>query len=374
LRLVHLAGYGGPYAGSFIPMLRAVMRAAKARGWSCETVFGPAAHGRPWLEELREDGIPFRIAPSASRRDVSALVASLLAGSGEPAILHTHFTAFDVACARAARAREATAVFWHVHTPHGNSLPLRARNLFKYGVVGRQVDGILCVSSELADVVTSRGAPRDRVVHVPNAIDADRFAPASEAERARAREELGIPAGRPALVHFGWDWHRKGGDLFCEAVARLRAAGRDVVGVTVGSPGDAQDAARRLGLPPDAFHLEESRADVRGLYAAADVFMAPSRAEGTPYSVLEAVSRGTAVVASPIPGHEEIGANAPGCRLAPLDPAALAEAAAALLDRSADQAAAESRAGHEWLRRHRHLAAWTEDLMRRYEAALPAAQ
>ena len=34
VRLVHLAGYGGPYAGSFVPMLRGVMRAARDRGWS----------------------------------------------------------------------------------------------------------------------------------------------------------------------------------------------------------------------------------------------------------------------------------------------------------------------------------------------------
>jgi hypothetical protein len=35
VRLIHLAGYGGPYPGSFIPMLRAVIGAAARRDWEC---------------------------------------------------------------------------------------------------------------------------------------------------------------------------------------------------------------------------------------------------------------------------------------------------------------------------------------------------
>ena len=159
MRLVHLAGYGGPYAGSFVPMLRGVMRAARDRGWSCEAVFGPAASDRVWLDELRDDGIPFRIAPSSSRADVSGLVRSVLAESAEPTILHKHFTSFDIPAAMAAGRHDATKVFWHVHTPHHGSLPMRARNRLKYGLLGRRVERILCVSSELAEVVVDRGAP-----------------------------------------------------------------------------------------------------------------------------------------------------------------------------------------------------------------------
>ena len=351
-------------------MLRAVMGAAEQRGWSRELVFGPAARDRAWLDELRGDGIPFRIAPSASRPQLRRLVASLLDESDEPAILHTHFTTFDAPSVRAARGRENAAVFWHVHTPHGNSPWLRARNLFKYAVLGRRVERILCVSTDLVDVVTKRGAPPGRVDHLPNGVEADRFPLASQAERERARRELGLPPGTSVLVHFGWDWERKGGDVFCEAVARLRGSGREVVGLTVGSPDRAAETARRLGLAADVLRVPEARDDVRGFYCAADVFVASSRAEGTPYSVLEAVSCGAAIVASEIPGHVEIGREVPGCRMIPLDDAAAAaDAAAALLDRTAEQAGGDARAGHEWVRRNRDLAAWTEALMRRYERA-----
>ena len=348
------------------------MREAGRRGWTRAVVFSPIARDRAWLAELRADGIPFRFAASTSRADVSDVVDSLLGESDEPTILHSHFTTFDVACVLAARRRRNTAVIWHVHTPHGNSLGLRARNIVKYGVLGRRVERILCVSAELADVVTKRGAPRDRVAYVPNAIDADRFPPATTAERDEVRSAIGLPPGKPVLIHFGWDWHRKGGDLFCAALAELRNAGRDVVGVTVGNPERAVAAARRLDLEPAALLVHEARADVRAFYAAADVFMAPSRAEGTPYSVLEAVSSGAAVVASEIPGHIEIGRSVPACRLVALEPGALSAEASSLLDRSAKQVQADARAGHEWVRHNRDLAAWTEALMDRYADALAA--
>src|SRR5687768_5476006 len=112
-------------------MLRGVMRAARDRGWSCEAVFGPVAQDRVWLDELRDDGIPFRIVRSNSRAGVSRMVRSLLAESDEPTILHTHFTSFDIAAATAVARHRAAKVFWHIHTPHHDGVPMRARNRFK---------------------------------------------------------------------------------------------------------------------------------------------------------------------------------------------------------------------------------------------------
>jgi glycosyltransferase involved in cell wall biosynthesis len=243
-----------------------------------------------------------------------------------------------------------------------------ARNTFKYAVLGRRVERILCVSSDLAELVVRRGAPRDRVEHLPNAVDAERFAPASEAERAQARRELGLEPGQPTLMHFGWDWHRKGGDIFCTAVAGLRDSGRDIVAVTVGGGDAAREAAAAAGLAPEVLRVQDPRGDVRAFYAAADVFVAPSRAEGTPYSVLEALSSGLAVVGSEIPGHTDIARSGSGARLVPLDPGAVRDATAALLDRPREQVRRDADAGRAWVREHRGLARWSEELIKRYAA------
>ena len=369
---MHLAGYGGPYAGSFVPMLRGVMRAARDRGWSCEAVFGPVAKDRVWLDELRDDGIPFRFAPSSARADVSRLVRSLLAESDEPTVLHTHFTSFDIPAAMAAAGHGATKVFWHVHTPHHDSVLMRARNRMKYALLGRRVDRILCVSSELAEVVVDRGAPRSRVEFLHNAVDADRFRLLEREEREIARLRLGLPIDRPLLLHFGWDWDRKGGDLFMQAVQALRARGVEAVGVTVGGGETAKKLREDLDLT-HAVHVLDPTDDVQTLYATADVFLSPSRAEGTPYSVMEALSSGTAVVASDIPGHALMGAGIASCLITPHDPAAIATAAERLIDRDDHEISADALSGHLWMRDKLHLPRWSAGLMERYEAALGAA-
>jgi glycosyltransferase involved in cell wall biosynthesis len=366
---VHLAGYGGPYAGSFVPMLRGVMRAARDRGWSCEAVFGPVAKDRVWLAELRDDGIPFRIAPGSSRAGASQLVRSMLAESDEPTILHTHFTSFDISAVMAAGRHRAAKVFWHVHTPHHGSLSMRARNRLKYGVLGRRVERILCASSELSEVVVKRGAPRGRVEFLHNAVDVERFWLLERQEREIARLRLGLPAGQPLLVHFGWDWDRKGGDLFMQAVRALRERGVEAIGVTVGGGEPARLLRDELSLG-HAVHVLDPTDDVRVLYAAADVFLSPSRAEGTPYSVMEALSSGTPVVASEIPGHSAMGAGIASCVITPHDPAAIAAATQQLLDREPHEVAADGLTGHLWMRDNLHLPKWSAALVDRYEDAL----
>ena len=110
-----------------------------------------------------------------------------------------------------------------------------------------------------------------------------------------------------------------------QAVRMLRERGVEAVGVTVGGGEPARLLRDELSLG-HAMHVLDPTDDVRTLYAAADVFMSPSRAEGTPYSVMEALSSGTAVVASDIPGHSAIGAGIASCVITPHDPAAIAAA------------------------------------------------
>jgi glycosyltransferase involved in cell wall biosynthesis len=348
-------------------MLRAVMRAARERDWQCEAVFTPVSRERAWLAELEEDGIPYRFSPEGgSRRDLTGWVAGVLGEHDGPAVLHTHFTHFDIAAAMAGSKRAGTRVIWHIHTPHFPGAKAFARNYLKYAVFGRRADQILCVSPDLVDTITQRGAPRGKVEFLHNAVDVDRFPVLTDAQRHAARDEFGLPANRPLLVHFGWDWLRKGGDVFEEALVRLRDSDADLAGVTVGGGDDARALSERLGLGDELTVLEPTD-KVQQMYAAADVFVAPSRAEGTPYSVLEAVSSGTAAVVSDIPGHAMVGAHAPACVITPLEPAAMAAAIKRLLEREPAQVAADSMAGHAWLRENLGLRKWAEAMVDRYE-------
>lgn len=335
MRVVHLSDYGGPYPGSFVSMLRAVNDAAARREWSFEAIFTPVAATHPWYAELASDGLATRIAPDVSRRALSIWVGDFVAEQLQSTILHTHFTTFDLPAVAAARHRKNTLAMWHMHNPPGPGLNEVMRNALKFMVAGRFVNSILCVSQEAAEVVQRRGAPARRVSVFPNAIDLQRFLPsATRQEREMARAQLGIAPGRPLLVHFGWDWERKGGDLFLATVDILSRSGIKVLGLSVGGGEPARTGVADLDLG-EAVQVIDPLDDVRTLYAAADLFLAPSSSEGMPYSVLEALCTGTPTVISDIPSHA-LFTGTPGCVLAEREPQALAKAVESALDARAN--------------------------------------
>jgi teichuronic acid biosynthesis glycosyltransferase TuaC len=336
MRIVHLADYGGPYPGSFVAMIRAVDEAAAKRGWSFEAVFTPVAATRSWYAELAADGVATRIAPDVRRRPLSAWLTDVVAEGHQRTVLHTHFTSFDLPALAAARGRVEVAVMWHLHTRLEPGPSAAVRNALKFTVFGRRVDAILCVSPDMGEVALRRHAPADRVVVFPNAIDLSRFQPAADSqERERARARLGVPAGQPLLVHFGWDWERKGGDLFLATIDTLVRSGVAVQGLSVGGGEPARAGVAEVGLS-EHVRILEPQDDVRALYAAADVFVSPSTAEGMPYAVLEALCTGTPAVISDIPSHTPLAEQTPGCVLAERNPQALAEVIQSVLSARAE--------------------------------------
>lgn len=368
-RVLLLCGYGGPYAGSFVPMLRAIAAEARGRGLEVECGFTPIARDRAWLEDLAADGIEVRFAPGDDRGELRDWVAARLEELSGPALIHTHFTSFEVAAVSAARSAGPAPVLWHVHSHQPRAAAMIARAVVKYAWFGRRVAAIVCVSEAIERAVRRRGAPRKRVQVVANGIDVERFRAIDSDERERARTRLGIAADALALLHIGWDWEAKGGPLFAATVAGARAAGIDAVGVSVGGGAAARAAAAELGLG-DALRAVEPDPDVRRLYSAADVLLATSHGEGAPFAILEALSCGLAVVATDVPGHQ-LGLEPPSAlRLASGGADGLCEAVAAVAGRSAAAGGAEASDAHAWVVANRSLATTASLVVDLYESAL----
>jgi glycosyltransferase involved in cell wall biosynthesis len=87
-----------------------------------------------------------------------------------------------------------------------------------------------------------------------------------------------------------------------------------------------------------------------------------------PYSLLEAVASGVAVVATAIPGQQEIATRAPGCRLVGLDAEEIAAGVRDLLVRDASRTDADAASAREWARQHVDIRPWAERLVDLYEA------
>lgn len=366
MHVVVLADYGGPYAGSFVPMLRAVRLEARRRGHTMHTVFTPVARGRGWLSELADDGMPISFAGSTGSRDLVAAIEAALPAGSAPAVMHSHFTAFDVPALRIARGRAETAVIWHVHTRLEPSIRVRAANAVKFGVLGRRVDRIVCVAPHIAVAVRRRLGPRRRITTIPNAVETARFPLRTPERVAAVRERLGIPSEALVLLHFGRMWELKGGDLLLEAVRRLADRGTEVTVLTVSGDEPARADAARLRLDGVVRPIEPMD-DVGDLYAAADAFVSCSRAEGMPYSLLEAAATGTGLLASDIAGQGQLARLLPGARVVALDADEIADGLQALLARDRSTVEADGAATREWVCEHADLAIAARSLVDLYE-------
>jgi glycosyltransferase involved in cell wall biosynthesis len=366
VRLIHLADFGGPYSGSFIPMLRKVIDRAKQRGWDAELLFTSTGQGRGWLRELTDDGYDTRIAPDLRRRQLAEWIGEVLAESDEPTLLHTHFTGFDVPAVVASRRRRAeTYVVWHFHSGLSSSPLIRLRNRFKYRIFGKDVDTVLCVSQDQVGPLVARGLDAAKLEVFPNAIDTDRFRPADHEQRDRARSTLHLETDDEVLLHFGYDWHLKGGDRLVKALRSLRDRGdNSVIAVTVT---DAIEASEALS-DTAGLRVLGPMEDVSTLYAAADVYVSAGRAEGQPYAVLEALSSGLTVLASRLPGHAQIAEVVRTCRLVDMDdPEAFMESILAVLNRGQEERAEDAEAGREAVAASFGIDAWAGRLFSKYD-------
>jgi glycosyltransferase involved in cell wall biosynthesis len=145
----------------------------------------------------------------------------------------------------------------------------------------------------------------------------------------RIRRELGL-AGGDYFLYLGRFVPEKGPDLLLQAFRRVRGDVRLVMAGGGSHSGPYLDELRELAAGDERIVfpgyvygelLEE-------LLTNPAAFVAPSRTEGLPLTLLEAIQVGAPVVASDIPAHREVlHHDGPGRRLVPAeDPAALAAA------------------------------------------------
>lgn len=174
-----------------------------------------------------------------------------------------------------------------------------------------------------------------RVEVVPNGVDLQRFKPL---DRRFARHALGLPAdGRIVLfgaVQAGTD-PRKGHDLLQAAMQRLAARWRgDQLVLAVFGDGPPRRTST-FGLDTVHFGALADEISLALLYAAADVFVAPSRQDNLPNTVVEALACGTPCVAFHIGGMPDlIGHRSTGWLAPAFDTDELADGIAWTLDRS----------------------------------------
>jgi glycosyltransferase involved in cell wall biosynthesis len=303
--------------------------------------------GSRLIDEARASGIEVQVEPSlreviAPGRDLQAVgrLEEIFRQRGV-GVVHTHCAKAGAVGRLAARRARVPRI---VHTFHGfpfHEFQSAARRQAYVSIerwLGGFTDVALCVGAAVAAEAARREliAP-ERIRTIGVAVDGpgrERASMSARLPQARrsARSALGLPPGAPVIGAVGRLTYQKAPEDFVSALRRL---GRpDAVGVWVGSGELAGRVARRArALPASRVILAGERTDVLDVLPAFDVFALPSRYEGLPTVIVEAMICGVPVVATAVNAvHELVIPGETGLLVPPRRPARLAEAIGYLLD------------------------------------------
>jgi glycosyltransferase involved in cell wall biosynthesis len=257
--------------------------------------------GGPLAERCRAHGIVFQAVPALvrdidPRTDVAAVLAlRRLFERVDPDVIHLNSSKAAALGRIAAAAGRARVVYTAHGWPFG--VPGRSRHVYSVAevVLAPLADAIVCVSRYDRALAVSHLVARPHALHV---IHNGIRAPDAPPPRGPWPE-------RPRIVCVARLKPPKDVPLLLEAMTRpgLEQWEADVFG---GGPlhEQTEGLVGRLGLGARV-RLLGDRGDVPERLAGYDVFALPSRSEGFPFAVLEAMTRALPIVATDVGGVAE---------------------------------------------------------------------
>ncbi len=133
---------------------------------------------------------------------------------------------------------------------------------------------------------------------IPNGVDATQFSPSARlALRAEARLRRKFQETDFVLLLIGNDWRVKGLQTVLRAMGALQELPVLLIAAGDDSPDSFRETARSLGISARC-RFEPSREDVLDFYAAADLYVSPSREDSFGLPVAEAMACGLPAITS----------------------------------------------------------------------------
>jgi glycosyltransferase involved in cell wall biosynthesis len=191
---------------------------------------------------------------------------------------------------------------------------------------------LVVVSHPLRQIAIDEGVHPGRIVVVPNGVSLPEKA---KIDQDRIRQDLQIPEGAHFVFTAGRMTYEKGHILFIKTIPlvlkRFPLTIFALAGDGILRP-QLEDETHTLGIDAHVKFLGQ-RGDVPSLMAVADLFVLPSRSEGLPMALLEAMGMGNAIVATDVGGVSEVvHTGETGILVPPADASALANGIIQLLE------------------------------------------
>lgn len=301
--------------------------------------------------------------------------------SEQPDLLHTTLMWSNLVgriAARAARTPVVTTLANRDYGPEhrGNSRygPWGVRAVYSAEVVTGPLTACFhAVSEDVATIMSRRlKIPTDQIKVVYRGRDTSRMGSATLNRRLRVRAALSISATTPLVLSVGRLDRQKGVETTIVAFQHLVADVPDAVLLLAGRPGNASALAEALAQDTPGIRLLGHRTDIPDLMCAADVLSFPSRWEGLPGTLIEAMAMRLGIVASDIPPVVEVLGNVNWPLVPPDNPLVLASGLASVLRGGAVNDAQRS-AGEKRFRALFTAEAASEGMVKLYQDVLQRA-
>lgn len=243
--------------------------------------------------------------------------------------------------------------------PGGKPLGGQAAFLIRWTL--RMVDGVIVLTTPMRQVLKVAGCQDRPLALIPNGVDTSAFRPVGPLEKAQRRQELGLDPHGKYICFVGTVEERKGVDVLISAFAQVAACYPKARLLIVGrdkfmKPGFERDRGyqraqafadrmrqyvQELELGDRVIFTGHASPERVALYLqASDLFLLPSRREGFPSVVVQAMATGLPCVVADLDGVavDIIASGVDGYIVNGLDPVRYAER---LLDLLANPAEAE---------------------------------
>ena len=226
--------------------------------------------------------------------------------------------------------------------------------------VNKQYDAIIVPSNSLKEIISETN-PNATIHIIPNGVDTDKFSPVgSKAEKIKLREKLNLPAEAILATHVGAVHPRKGTDLLVEAWSKLVAKHDNLHLVLIGPRYDQTreelkefryqiEQAIKLTGKQANIHFVGQIENVKDYLQASDMFVFPSKREGMPNAVLEAMATGLPVIVTPFIGlSDDFGRLGKEFLLTEREKSAIADTIKSILD-DQDVSASLGKSARDWV-------------------------